>query len=293
MITSNCGRYAVHRFDSLTDLLENADVSKASTANAKTDVARMLRGREAATSGEGWTYGEHKNAAEYQRVMREGWHDAVKRVDAITASIVGAMATPLNVKRKMRRGDQGDEFDIHAARAGNFSRAWSSRRRQLARAPAPIRIVVGVVYNCGADADAFFWRGACALAVARGLRTAGYRVSISGMGLLVGPYTSHRGDYLARFDALGFGEALDTGRLAAILCSPAMLRHVLFRTALLLPNVISRGYGHAPSDGQVTRACVDSGVFPNIAREEMLVIPDVNRESAARQWLAEVSARFA
>jgi len=278
----------VHVFDTLGEMLDTANMRP----HAAQDAGIVDRVRDRA-KGDAWTYGTLQNADTFTRTMREGWHDATARIDQIAASISASVATPLDVRRKMRRGPSGDELDIHAVLAGNLDRAWSARRRTVARAPAPIRILCNVVYNSGSDTDDFFWRGACALALVRALRKKGYRTAISGVGLLVRPWAnSRRGDYLARFDALRYGEAIDSARLAAILCTSATLRHTMFRTVLTCPRQVSSGFGCAPSDAQLSEAVVEYGAFPMLA-EERLVIPDVSNARDANAWLAKVSAQFA
>jgi hypothetical protein len=186
----------------------------------------------------------------------------------------------------------GDDYDIHMARAGKHDRAWTARRKTVARAPAPIRILSGVVFHCGTNAEAFFWKGACALALATALKRKGYRVAISGVGILRDGIQG--GTYVARFDALRYGESIDTSRLASSLCSAATLRHVLFRTCQLLPLPASGNFGYPPDgDNELEDNVVASGAFP-ARNEERLVVPQhiASRDSAAK-WVAEVSARFA
>jgi len=281
----------VHVFDSVADMVAQSNTP----AHAAQDpgIVRRIMSR---ASGDDWTYGALKDGATYDHAMLTGWRDALPRIEALAARVAPNVATPLDVRRKLRRGPEGDELDIHAVNAGNLPRAWSARRRSLARAPAPIRILCNVIYNCASDGEDFFWRGAVALALVRALRRKGYRTAISGIGLLVSPYSA-RGrksalDYVARFDALRYGEAIDTARLAAVLCSPAMLRHTIFRTVLTTPAQVSSGFGYAPRDEQTTACIVASGAWPQTV-EERLVIPDLRNQTAAGEWLARMSARFA
>jgi hypothetical protein len=139
------------------------------------------------------------------------------------------------------------------------------------------------------------------LSLVRALRKKGYRTAISGAALLLSPFegsrprrggSTERKNYLARFDALRYGEAIDTSRLASILCTPAMLRHVTFRTAMLCDTRVTSGFGYAPDDASLSRAIVEYGAFPQSA-EERFIIPDVSNAAAAGAWLEKVSAQFA
>lgn len=280
----------VHVFDSVSDMVEQSN-APAHAAQDPSNVRRILK----RGAGDSWTYGELKDGATYDHAMLTGWHAALPRVEALAARVSAHVATPLDVRRKLRKGPEGDELDIHAVNAGNLHKAWSARRRTMARAPAPIRVLVNVVYNSASDGEDFFWRGAVALALVRALRKKGYRTAISGIGLLVSPYTAtaRKGlDYVARFDALRYGEAIDTGRLAAVLCSPAMLRHTIFRTVLTTPATVSSGFGYAPTDDKAQACVVTCGAWPQTT-EERLFIPDLRNERAAGEWLARMSARFA
>ena len=279
-----------HVFDSVAEMVERCE-QPASPAQAPSLVQRIAH----RSGGDEWAYGTLKDAATYNRTMREGWRDALPRIEALAAKVSPKVAAPLDVRRKIRKGPDGDELDIHQVYGGNLGKAWTARKRTVARAPAPIRLICNVVYNSGADSTAFFWRGACALAMVRALRKKGYRTAISGLGLLVSPYANspRNGlDYVARFDALSYGQAIDTARLAAVLCTSAMLRHVIFHTILTTPPQVNGGFGYAPSDAQSTRCIVECGAFPN-ASEERLVIPDISNEHSAGEWLAKVSAQFA
>lgn len=279
----------VHVFDTVGEMVDQCQ-APADKCQDRYIVSRLAQ----AAKGDGWTYGELRNAATYNATMREGWRDALPRIEALALRISAKVAEPLDVRRKMRRGPEGDELDIHAVNSGNLGKAWTARKRAVARAPAPIRIIANVVYNCETSSEVFFWRGAAALALVRALRRKGYRTAISGAGLLVSPFSNGRGtlDYLARFDALRYGEAIDTARLAAVLCSSAMLRHTIFRTILTTPAVVTSGFGYAPDDQKLARCVIESGAFPN-STEERLMIPDIANERDAGRWLERVSAQFA
>jgi hypothetical protein len=284
-----------HVFDSLGDMLDSAaqGVRAPDAANSGSGLAKMLAER-ARENGNTWTYGELQNAETYLRVLAEGWSAAIPRVEALVGKIAPTMASPLDVRRKLKRGPQGDDYDMHRARSGQFDKAWTARRRAVAQAPAPVRILCNTVFNAGVSAEAFFWKGACALALSQALRRTGYRVAISGVGLLLRPFNDTKRHYLARFDALSYGEAPDTARLASILCSSATLRHVLFRTALLVPHHVCGSYGQAPYDDEsVTRQVVASGVFPPRNEERLLIPQQIGNERNAGEWLREVSAKFA
>lgn len=276
-----------HVFDTVGEMIDQSQ-TPATSAQA----SHVVNGCERRSKGDTWTFGTMKDAETYDRTMREGWTAALPRIEALATKITAKVAEPLDVRRKLRRGPMGDELDIHAVNAGNLPKAWTARKRTVARAPAPIRLICNVVYNCTSSPEVFFWRGAVALALVRALRKKGYRTAISGAGLLCGPYETRKLDYMARFDALRYGEAIDTARLAAVLCSSGMLRHTIFHTVLTTPATVSGGFGYAPDDDRLALAIVNTGVFPSTA-EERLVIPDVGNERAAGEWLERVSAQFA
>ena len=280
----------VHVFDSVADMVEQSNVP-AHAAQDPDNVRRIMR----RDSGDDWTYGKLKDGATYDNAMLTGWTEALPQIEALAARVSPKVAAPLDVRRKLRRGPEGDELDIHAVNAGNLPKAWTARKCAMSRAPAPIRILTGVVYNSASDGEDFFWRGAVALALVRALRKKGYRTAISGVGVMRSPYTTQPRaglDYAARFDALRYGEAIDTARLAAVLCSPAMLRHTVFRCVLTTPACVNDGFGYAPDDSTVAERIVTCGAWPQTA-EERLVIPDVRNERTAGEWLARMSARFA
>lgn len=110
--------------------------------------------------------------------MQQPWQDGIDTIDKMLQQIGEAtMPTPKCRKRKVRfREDDGDELDHDRMRSGQSY--WRSSRRESHKGPSTITIMVDVSTNGFRPASEILWRGATAVAVAKILEDAGYRVEL-------------------------------------------------------------------------------------------------------------------
>jgi hypothetical protein len=286
VVAATKGNVHTLRFDSLTAALAFVAAPLASMGCDHNETPS----RYFSESGE-WNFGSFGNATAYRKGIVEGWPAAVARIESLIATVSSTMAAPLDLRRKPRRGAQGDEFCVHTARAGKLDRAWSRRDRVYSKARAPIRILVDCTANSNVAEEAFFWRGAAAVALAKPLAARGYRVAVTALVGTRGTYDGGKG-FLSAIEVKGYGESLDVPRLAALLCSPATLRYLGFRCMARTPGTLQGGLGHALYGDQCMQACAEAGMF-GYRTEERFSIPDLWTEDKAKTWLGKVSAQFA
>lgn len=88
-----------------------------------------------------------------------------------------ALGEPRSRRRRTRfRDDDGDELDYDRMRSGQSF--WRTSRREWARGPVTITVIVDVCASCGVNHNDILWRGAAAIALTKKLEAAGYRVEL-------------------------------------------------------------------------------------------------------------------
>jgi len=80
--------------------------------------------------------------------------------------------------RAKRRGNFGDEVDVHSVLRGAFDRAWTSSTRAIRKGTGILRLVVDIGANDHTSAEELRWRGIAGLALAEVMGKAGYSVEI-------------------------------------------------------------------------------------------------------------------
>lgn len=288
VVNERRGPYRVQQFDSLAALVEFC----ATPVEALGFSAHNARQSNSVAKTGAWYFGTFGDVAGYEKARHDGWPSAVKRIDALSASLAGNVAAPLDLRRRPKRGAQGDEFCIHSARAGKLDRAWSRRDREFTKTRAPLRILVDCTANSDIGEAQFFWRGAAAIALAKPLIARGYRVAITALIGTAGTYETRGVNYMASINVKGYGESLDVARLASVLCTPATLRHLGFKAILRAEETGCTGYGHAMYNDAIMEHGVKANLFGHRA-EERLLVPGLWTEDRAQQWLAKVSQDFA
>jgi len=220
---------------------------------------------------------------ELERVVRDGWTDGVKRIyDAV--GTIGNTVTPMSIKRRTVRSDQGDEYDVHRAMGGGLDTAWSSRKRQarpVAGAEITIATQIGLLSND--STDEVFWRGAACVRLADILTEAGYRVRIVGYNAGDFCFTGPDGKNLGKLficEIKKAGQQLDLASLAATVALAGTYRHYF------LFNQLSSGFKSASNYG-VTNA---NYVLPE--SDVCIRKADVKTESDAVAFINATLERF-
>lgn len=107
-----------------------------------------------------------------------GYPEGGRMVSAMCDSLQASLPPALGIRRKKRRADSGDEYDIHSAMRGAHDRAWTQSHRELRHGLGVVRIIVDICANGGTHADSLRWRGVAGITLCTMLRQAGYSVEI-------------------------------------------------------------------------------------------------------------------
>ena len=109
--------------------------------------------------------------------LRNGWPEGAQRI----AEGVGSIEAPalVSVRRRVRRGSEGDEVDMQRVWAGDLDHAWARCVPVSVVAPRRVRIIVDMCANGMANARELFWRGAAGVALGDALCEAGYGVTMA------------------------------------------------------------------------------------------------------------------
>lgn len=109
------------------------------------------------------------------KILKDGWPKAKKLLNELTLPEV---PEPESLRRKTVWGEDGDNIDLDRLREGRVEDCWSSRKRNIRRAPRTINLFADIGTDCGVEGDRVFYRGAAYLMFADMLEKAGYRVRI-------------------------------------------------------------------------------------------------------------------
>lgn len=197
----------------------------------------LRRYRENAASSDRWL---GCSVGEAEKRVAHGWADGAKQVVSRLGDIEVPM--PVSVKRRLVRGEQGDELDIHSVYRGDLGHAWSARRRKHIRNPLSVRIVVQCNLLSETRFYELFWRGAAAVKLADLLTAAGYNVEILGT-VASSTVQGYPSDFLLTFPLKEANAPLDVEMLAGVVCNAGFHRVFGFRAYGALTDL-----RHSPGD---------------------------------------------
>jgi hypothetical protein len=187
-------------------------------------------------------------------MMRDGWHEGSRQIDAIMATLPEAVAL-------------ADAWQLEAAGrfpcvpafiAGDPECMWQTYETEATK--PRICLVVSSYYHCGVNAEEVLRYGAAVGATLRALEAAGHGVAIYSVA------KSHsRASAAQAIVVRDFGEPLDTS-VVAFAFHPAFLRRILFANAELTQEWAERdlaryGYG-MPMECTLEDAAKCLGEFP-------------------------------
>jgi len=125
-----------------------------------------------------WYGANCRTGRDVQSLVHTGWPDGMAMVERLLAKTSASLATPVDRRRRNRRGPQGDSLDIHAVYRGQLDVAWTRPVRTNARGPQRVDLVANMICSGAENAEVLAWRGAAAIAIADRLTAAGYQVRI-------------------------------------------------------------------------------------------------------------------
>jgi len=247
------------------------------------DKIRNERGEWKVLAGKHWLGTETTQEAA-DRVTK-GWPEGAARIFECMSNM--EVTAPVSVKRKIARGAQGDELDIHCVYRGDLEHAWTSRRRKHTRSQRTVRIVAQTNLLSNVSAEEMFWRGAAIVKLSDALTEAGYGVEIIA-ALASKRIQGHNVEFLATFPMKHAHDPLDCEMLAGVLAHAGFHRIYGFRMyAALFPvkaHAAAGGNASTSTDGRVIRnGNLDAdGVFTLVAPYH------ITTQERAQKWVNSV-----
>lgn len=253
------------------------------SANKRSCLERLGdMGRWANTGRFGYNWLGTMDASVAERRVTRGWKEGA---DVVLKNMEDMeVAPPMNVQRRIVRGDQGDELDIHTVNRGALDRAWSLRKRRHARGVMAVRLVVQVNLLANMTSRELFCRGAAAVKLTDLLTAAGYNVEIVG-AIASYPVRGVSGDFLCTFPLKEAQASLDVERLAGVVCNAGFHRLIGFRTYYAMAPDWHQGPGGASSDtgGRILERYIEDS---NDGRLAFVTPYDLGTLAQASAWVA-------
>lgn len=210
--------------------------------------------------------GEPDIAAVWER-FTGGWPDGLARLQALENAIAGNVAPAVRTMRKRRRlarGPQGNEYDVHAGLQGRLDRAWT-RSQVRPHADKTVDVVMPLGVGMRQNAEAVFYGPACGIVVTRLLLAHGYRVRLLAIeyGDMVFMHKTRDTSEIVLI-ACDYGQTLD-------MHAASMLAHTGFTRVFLnaIPCFSARlrtrsnlGHAVAPDEQRVRDTLTRAGLRP-------------------------------
>lgn len=129
--------------------------------------------------------------------VNEPWEEGIEMLEQMLEQLDAAdLPQPVSRRRKVRYNeDDGDELDYDRVRCGQPY--WRASRRQNTRGPQTITIVIDVTTPHYEMARDILWRGAAAIALAKRLEEAGYRVELWAVNTTSGLWDGNTTGFIA------------------------------------------------------------------------------------------------
>jgi len=216
----------------------------------------------------------------FHRTLEQGHSEGVKAIDDMLLKVKAKLPKAVGLGRKLVRGDQGDELDIHAVNRGDISRAWTSRKRMVKRGKSAVRIVCDIAGNCDVDASTLQWRGVAAMCVAEIMSKAGYKTEIAA-GMAASGVARGLPEVLTTVTVKAMGTQPDKGLLAAVLCLAGFFRTWGF--AAFLRHADNAGQEASGGLGHSIR--LDTQLPPDARVTQIIVSHDVRNLETATKWI--------
>lgn len=146
------------------------------------DLMKSTEGRYSGNCSYDWT-GTY-SATELERYVLNGWPEIERKMLSMVKDVElpAAMLKPeIEKRRKRKRGDHGDEVDIHQVYQGRVDRAWSRavQRQNLVVGNKLVHLAVNLCAPSYVDFDDALWRGAVTLRVYEALMRMGRSVMVT------------------------------------------------------------------------------------------------------------------
>lgn len=158
---------------------------------------------------------------EVVRLVREGWPEALDSMRGMMDQLqMPDMDISINKRRKRRKkkGDFGNEVDIHAVRQGHSDVAWTRMEHVQIESPQVKLVHVFVNLCCSSHISAHdqLWRAAVAMRVCEMLERAGKTVAITVGAVYSDPWTNRHGLTFITCPVKSYGQRVTEERVAAM-----------------------------------------------------------------------------
>lgn len=218
-------------------------------------------------------------ATETRKRVEKGWPEAIRKIDKLSDKIAVDLVAKTR-KRKKKRGDFGEEYDLHRAYSGSYETAWDRLEKRQVTGPSNLTIVSDLTISAWTKHEELFWRGAASVALVDILENAGYQVEV----LTVFCGTNDHSD-MERKDrptacqivTKRHDMPLDKESLAGAICCPGFLRLYAFQWNCT--------FGDVPITSGLWAPPFDSDKYFKYSPECIGGLSSVRDEITAIQWL--------
>ena len=215
-------------------------------------------------SGSGWYGLGDTTRQEAKNIVRDGWLLGANKVEEMTSTI--SLPTLESIQRKLVRGDIGDFCDPHQINRGQFSTAWTSKKRRLGTGPKRYQLCCQIGGNCYVDCEEMLWRAVACLALADAISKAGHAVEIIAFCNVADCFTSGGGQ-ICTVKVKPFESYLDLSNLAVTLGLSGFYRIYMWKARLAHPTKnVSAGMGRSTNrlpeiqSGNATQIKIDGNI---------------------------------
>lgn len=228
-------------------------------------------------------YGVDAPASKVCAMALEGHAEGVPVLEGFHATLNAKLPRAVGVARARKRGDFGDELDIHAVNRGACDKAWGRSVRALRTSSTVLRVYVDIGGNAGSDADALRWRGIAAVTLAELVRRAGYSVELVAVFATEGTSRDGQTGTIVSVTVKPRGASANLATLAGTVCLPGFFRtlgfHAITRALDNAGITCESGLGHYVSPESHV------GIDPRVTC--LFVPPRVHSENNAREWIEQ------
>ena len=229
-------------------------------------------------AGKEW-YGDAKDQSDCDAAVSSGWHKGADKVSRFAEELAVNAPPAVDVRRKRRRMDDGDDLCIDSAMRGEWDTAWETFRRAETNGNPIVELVFNWGMSCGVTGEQMFWQGAVACALTDILEGAGYRVGLTAVQAIhhrIGT-NAHAATVIRVKDV---GDSMCLSDLAAFTAHSGVYRTYGFKMILEHSAEVNRNFGYPEYDDADMRGDVaESGYISDRA----VWIPSVyDRASAIR-----------
>ncbi len=196
-----------------------------------------------------------------KEATRTAWPDGLDVLEWMVRDLDGAsIEQPRSRRRRTRfRDDDGDELDCDRLRCGQAY--WRTSRRESAKGPTTVTVLVDVGAHCKVNHMDILWRGAAAIALTKRLEEAGYRVELWSVSLTERLWSPRSKNAITVLDAVCLKRPSDPIDESTLISAVAgwFYRTVGFRAWCSGTRTIQRGLGHhrAPKSAELDHVSRD------------------------------------